>query len=214
MELPRKEKIISLLKENPDGISIEKIKEKLNCSSKDVRNSLYLIKKSIKVTSKNNLYSINDIDFVKTPIRSTTIRSTTILDILRKSPDGISVADLMQMTNLKKSNITGRICYLRGKGYKIITYDGAYKLIEKDTPPKSNSQDFAGNQKPSSNKQNISSDLIPKKYQEIFRSLSDNDKMDCIDMLGKSIYYHRSALSLLESRDTISSFIASMGERI
>ena len=88
---------------------------------------------------------------------------------------------------------------LRKRGHNVTNKDDRYYLLS-DKPTE--------DQKPTNKTNNKA--LIPKGFRSTFKALSESDKADCIDMLRKSLYYYKSALSLLESNKEVLAYVSSI----
>lgn len=128
--------------------------------------------------------------------------SIRIFELLEKNPEGIKITDLMNELNLKKQSIYGSIYLLRRKGYKIKTKFDKYKLINsepKNKIDKTSQYNFEYKNNEVQQRKSNNNGLIPTEYLKDFENLPENDKLECINLLKKSLYYKKSALSLLES---------------
>ena len=211
MAISHTDRLIDLLSNSPDGLPIEEIREKLNRkTNKDVQNTIQILKKKgYAVVNNNGIYRIKSINQKTYPIKSAAEKT---LDLLINNPDGLTSYEIAKLTETKQNNISGRIFFLRSKGYKIRMLNDKYIYHGKLTPPIKKSVPASTGIKP--DKIHVNTDLIPKHLHNSFLKLSDSDKIDCIDMLRKSLYYKQSAISLLESNERVESFVSSIGGMI
>jgi biotin operon repressor len=193
MLLPRTERMIIILKKNPKGLTIKELIEQLNVKKqKDILNTIsQLRRRGVNVDKNNGLYKLTD---KKTPVNS-------LFNMLAANPDGILVEEIIDKLNITRNALSNRLWYLRKKGFQTVYENNKYRLSNTPSPsinkPRRIKKNFIKND----------NSLIPKQYREVFLSLSDSDKTDCLDMLRKSLYYHKSAISLLESNQEVVSFI-------
>jgi biotin operon repressor len=195
MQLPKYERMNILLKENPEGLTMQELVKQLNVKkNKDILNTINQLKhKGVSIEKDNGLYKLKG---KEAPYKN------ELFNLLAANPDGLTIQEIVDKLNTTKNALSNRLWYLRRKGIEIVFENFKYKLTNK------HSSDIKQNE----TKIIQNNSLIPKQYREVFLSLSDNDKTDCLDMLRKSLYYHKSALSLLESNKEVLSFISSIEE--
>lgn len=134
-----------------------------------------------------------------------------LLRILERYPDGIKMEDLINESGFDHQQIYNITHALRKKGYRVLSTNGIYKLYEND----SNEVIIPKKPKPSPKSPALpfNSSLIPPEYMGMFNNLPDNDKVDCIDMLKKALYYRSSAIALIESNQLAFNFVKQYSQR-
>lgn len=224
---------------NPIKYPIEKISKKLNLTECGVRSTIGRIRdqfKQYEITILNKLITIhvhgkkpqekdiinnindannfNNKKRYETLAKNRTTKSPNyekLLQILKKHPDGIHVESLIKKTNLDKSTIYTSIYALKRKKYNIIMTEHGYKIIKQN---KSNNEIIIP---PINNKTlpqlDFKNSLIPPEYKELFNNLPDNDKIDCINMLKKSMYHFKTAIALIEANQIAFNFCKELTEK-
>lgn len=222
MEIPRTQRVLELLKANPKGISVDELCKRFNKEPKDILNSYQLLKKYNNIINDDG--TIKLIEAGKGKPKNRYIRYLDIelykqiIDLIKTSPNGISCSELATACNTNKKTISNKIFLLKQKGYKIEARNRKYWYIsgpdndgEQETKPVKIVPQSAGVKV---RKENFDSpkftNLIPKNLHPTFLNLSESDKIDCMDMLRKCLYYHKSALALLESSECVKSFVSSI----
>lgn len=128
-----------------------------------------------------------------------------IINLLNKCPDGLSCIDLQNKLKKTKTSIYSAIYMLRKNGYRITQFGEMYSF---QNNPNENKSEYTPQHhyqyKNDEIKQiiplnKLNNELIPKEYYKSFENLPDNDKLECINFLKKSIYYRKSALAIIES---------------
>ena len=207
MEKPRTERLIELLKEHPDGLTIPEMREMLSCkNNKDVGNTIQVLKQrgvNLKSNGRGFYKLLGEGNIVKP------FAYDTILKALSKNKNGLTRGELAIQCDCNEKRIAYLIFVLRKKGHDIKFYDSKYFLLE-NTDTKSLPKETVQPDNIPVNNPASTINLIPKRYLKIFKTLSESDKIDCLDMLRKSLYYRKSALSLLESNEEVLSFVTSM----
>lgn len=205
MEKPRTEKLIELLKQYPDGLTMEQLVEMLKVKTpKDIGNTVQLLKqRQMQIKKINNKYMLID-NPVKKALCSTSY--DVIASALSKNPDGLTCIEIAKVLKVSKEAATNRIYHARQKGYLIEFKNGRYYYQGMKSLVKIVEQ-------PMSSENNRAIDLIPKEFHEPFINLSEADRIDFIDMLRKSIYYRKSALSILESNAEVKKIVSSIEKR-
>ena len=130
-----------------------------------------------------------------------------LANLLSVHPQGISINEICEKFECEKQYVYNVSYSMRKKGINIISNNGIYRLIHgtpKETP-KSNSTIYEPQSQPPALIQ-TKSQIIPPEYSDMFNRLPDSDKIDCIDMLKKSLYYKKSALALIESNQIALNF--------
>lgn len=192
MEKPRTEKLLDLFKKNPDGLNMDQLVKLLKVKTKkDVGNTIQLLKHNgYNIVNKDGNYILDSKN--KLPKKRTALDK--IIDLFLKYPDGITPIELAKVSDINKNALSNRIYYIKKRGHNVVYKNGKYYLLPsttKETPATSETKA-----------------LIPNQFRDSFKSLSDNDKADCIDMLRKSLYYYKSALSLLESNKEVFEYVS------
>lgn len=204
MHKHRTDILLELFKINPNGLNMDQLIEMLKVKNKkDVGNTIQLLKRNGKnICREGDIYKLID----NAPVQKNSLSPiyNAIIKALSENPNGLTNLELTKICGTDKKTIINRIWYLRNKfKYNIPIKDGKYYYqkgsLNSPQNPVNNTKDT-----------NHSNSLIPKQYHDIFIKLSDNDKRDCIDMLRKSLYYQKSALSLLESNKEVLSFVTSI----
>lgn len=130
-----------------------------------------------------------------------------IIDILKTNPAGITTEDLTEKLQIEKQRLYN-LCYaLRKKGYNISFANNHYTLqsgtpkiqSQKNRHPKKGKYNYKYNDGEITQVAPVKNQLIPPEYKEAFENLPDTDKVECIKLMKKSVYYYKSALSLMES---------------
>lgn len=211
MDIPNTLQMVELFEQHPAGLLLDEMRVKLNRKdNKAVQNTIQLLKKQgYEIHNNGGIYSLGNKPILN-ELKDGPTRIT--LELLRKNPDGMAPEKIAKECRCKKENISSRIFYLKQKGFNIINKNGKYFYVGESEPTVSKVVPTSAGVIPtnkSTNKSSITT-LIPKHLHSTFLKLSDSDKIDCIDMLRKSLYYHKSALSLLESNECIESFVSSI----
>lgn len=137
----------------------------------------------------------------------------TIINLLKMYPDGVHTNEIINKTKLENQKLYNVIYSIRKKGHNIICNKGVYKLINE--PNKDISDNTEKRIIKHNNNINLQFDtsLIQNEYIDAFNNLPDTDKIDCIDMLKKSLYYKKSALALIESNQIAYNFCKKLTNR-
>lgn len=200
------EKMLKVFEEHPEGLTVDELRIKLSRKhNKDVQNTIQLLKQGgNKFDKDGNKYVLTkNSNKIR---RNPTNKTQGTFDLIKASPDGITPEELAEKFDCDASIISSRIYRIRESGENIKFKFGKYHYVDGSK----NAPDKTIESAPNTN-ETMANKLLPKKYQPAFINLSDNDKVDCIDMLRKSLYYHKSAISLLESSMEIESFFSSIG---
>lgn len=143
--------------------------------------------------------------------------SKLIIDILKQHPEGISIEYLIDNLNTTKQSIYNYMNKLRSRKYNIVNMKGLYYLIdEKHTTEVTkkkynysyNKNGIVEHENP--DKSIKKNNLIPIEYKTSFENLPDNDKIECINLMKKSMYYYKSALSLMDTNQMAFNLLSNM----
>lgn len=214
MGLPRTKQLLKLLEENPEGLNIYDLEERLGCKRRSVFDALKVLKKTSKIDKDRRMrYILKAPDEIDTPTPTPEppkpsskwgmTKLDKIAEAIYNSPNGLTKVELSKMFNIKSGNISNRIFNLRRKGHNIQCIMGRYQMLS--APALVAKSASLPKEKPAEK-----NPAIPAEYQEAYRMLSDSDKVDFADMLRKSIYYRKSAIALLESNIEIESLLSSI----
>lgn len=203
MEKPRTEKLLDLLKKSPDGLNMDQLVKLLKVKAKrDVGNTIQLLKHNgYNIVSKDGIYILDSEN--KLPKNNTALDK--LIDLLLKYPDGITPIELAKICNIKKNALSNRIFYIRKRGHNVVFKNDRYCLLPSTIKSPVIRETTTTKETPATRETKA---LIPNQFRDTFKSLSDNDKADCIDMLRKSLYYYKSALSLLESNKEVFAYVS------
>jgi len=211
MKKPRTERLLDLLKENPDGLSLDQLIKMLKTKNgyRDIGNTLQLLKRGgHKIVNHNGNYMLYS---EKVPPPKRISAKDNLIDVLSKHHDGISTNELIKSTKTNESALHNRIYWARKNGHNIEFREGKYFLSPGNLLRTVNRRKQLTNTQEQSSIKNIDAkNFIPKQYHDALLNLSDANKADCIDMLFKSIYYYKSALSLLETNKELHEYISSL----
>lgn len=209
MDIPRTEKVLKLLREHPDGLTLKELVIQTKCkSNKDAGNSIQLLKQRKDVNIIRKAPGHYKLDVVPDKRKAENQKKyKSVIDALTDFPDGITKKELSDSFNISPNALGNRIFSLRKKGHDIQFINGKYFL--KATGSISPALVAKSVSLPKENP--IEKKLkIPAEYQDAYIKLSDSDKIDFADMLRKSIYYRKSAIALLESNIEVESLLSSM----
>lgn len=210
MEKPRTDKLLDLLKKNPDGLNMDQLVKLLKVkASKDVGNTIQLLKHNdYNIVNKDGNYILDSEN--KLPKKKTALDKIT--DLFLKYPDGITPIELAKISGINKNALSNRIYYIKKRGHNVVFKDGKYYLLSSTTKKESPViRETSTTKEPPATRETKA--LIPEQFRNSFKTLSDTDKSDCIDMLRKSLYYYKSALSLLESNKEVLAYVLSIEGR-
>lgn len=210
MEKPRTDKLLDLLKKSPDGLNMDQLIKLLKVKTKkDVGNTIQLLKHNgYNIVNKDGNYILDSEN--KLPKKKTALDKIT--DLFLKYPDGITPIELAKISGINKNALSNRIYYIRKRGHNVVFKDDKYYLLPSTTKKESPATRETSTTKETPATRETKA-LIPNQFRDTFKSLSDSDKSDCIDMLRKSLYYYKSALSLLESNKEVLAYVLSIEGR-
>ncbi len=204
MEKPRTDKLLDLLKKSPDGLNMDQLIKLLKVKTKkDVGNTIQLLKHNgYNIVNKDGNYILDSEN--KLPKKKTALDKIT--DLFLKYPDGITPIELAKISGINKNALSNRIYYIRKRGHNVVFKDDKYYLLPSTTKENPVIRETITTKETPATRETKA--LIPNQFRDTFKSLSDNDKADCIDMLRKSLYYYKSALSLLESNKEVLAYVS------
>lgn len=135
-----------------------------------------------------------------------------ILDLLEQYPQGIKTDDLLNEIGIERQQLFNAVYSIRKKGFNIFCKKGVYQM--KPGKPQINHQKnhftYKNNEVVKTAPRKKPYGFIPDEYKEAFENLPDNDKIECINLMKKSIYHRNAAIALMEANQTAFDFCSAL----
>ena len=144
-----------------------------------------------------------------------------IIQMIIKNPDGIKTVDITKTLKISKQQLFNSCYAIRTKGINIVNKSGIYyikpgpvKINHSKNKREKNRFLYRNNEVVKAAPKTKISGFIPPEYQTAFENLPENDKVECINLIKKAMYYKNAAIALMEANQTAFDFCSTLTKGI